>query len=474
MMLKTQRSAAIQVENTRPLECAPMPERPSSWKSKFVVLFAALLANAAIVLVGLPNLSSLMGPSYNLHYNLELGDLYDVIAKNLDQGNGYRADARMSETMLREPGYPLFLAGIFKLGGYSMRTARIGCVLLAFGAALLLLRLTRKITGDSRIALLAALLFLFYPGVLVAETRAGIEIPCIFTMMLFMLALHGAVKKGSLGRYGAAGLLLGTAVVVRSEVLLFPVLLLAYLLFAAKGWAQRRRMVRAIALLALGTAVVMSPWIIRNYRLVHSFVPTATIAGLAAQAGLYTCENTSLGEPFFVADGEAGLERKEIARQLGIPFTGPYFQLFYTPQDELVFYRALLTRVSAEYRSHPEVLAGCAAKNLFFNFWFLGKTPKSVLLNVLVQAPLLALALAGIVVLWKRKLLRNAGIILLYILYIPAVHAPMVAEARYSTLIVPFLATLAAVSLMSVWYTLGARGFRPFMNLATSEEQGSP
>jgi hypothetical protein len=50
----------------------------------------------------------------------------------------------------------------------------------------------------------------------------------------------------------------------------------------------------------------------------------------------------------------------------------------------------------------------------------------------------------------------------------------MVAEARYSTLIVPFLATLAAVSLVSAWYTLGSRRFRPFMNLATSEEQGSP
>src|SRR5438477_3437283 len=206
MMLKTQRSAAIQVENTKPPGCPPVPvPPPSSWKSVFVILFAALLANAAIVLVGLPNLSSLMGPTYNL----QLGDLYDLIAKNLDQGNGYRADARMSETMLREPGYPLFLAGISKLaGGYSMRTARIGCVLLAFGAALMLLRLTRKITGDNTIALLAALLFLFYPGVLVAETRAGIEIPCIFTMMLFMLALHGAVKKASLWRYGAAGLLL--------------------------------------------------------------------------------------------------------------------------------------------------------------------------------------------------------------------------------------------------------------------------
>jgi len=453
-MLETQRSAAIQVENTRPPGSAPVPAPVASIrKSIFVILFAALLANAALVLVGLPNLTGRIGTSYNL----ELGDLYDQIAQNLDQGNGYRADARMSETMLRDPGYPLFLAGISKLGGgYSMRTARVGCVLLAFGAALMLLRLTRNITGDSRIALVAALLFLFYPGVVVAETRAGIEIPCILTMMLFMLALHGAVKKGSLWRYGAAGLLLGTAVMVRSEVLLFPVLLLVYLLFAAKGRAERRRMVGAIAILALGTVVVMSPWIIRNYRLVHSFVPTSTISGLAAQAGLYTCENTLPGKPFGLADEEAGIERKQIARQLGLPSIGPYFQLFYTPQDELAFYRALLNRVSTEYRSHPEVLARCATRNLFFNFWFLGKTPKSVLLNVIVQAPLLAMALAGIVVLWKRKLLRNAGIILLYILYIPAVHAPIIAEARYSILIAPFLIILAAVFLVWAWQRVKA------------------
>jgi hypothetical protein len=216
-------------------------------------------------------------------------------------------------------------------------------------------------------------------------------------------------------------------------------------------------MVGAIAVFALGTVVVMSPWIVRNYRLVHSFVPTATISGLAAQAGLYTCENTLPSEPFALADGEAGLERKEIARQLGLPSTGPYFQLFYTPQDELTFYRALLNRVSTEYRSHPELLAGCAARNFFFNFWFLGKTPKSVLLNVLMQAPLLAMALAGVVVLWKRKLLRNAGIILLYILYIPAVHAPIIAEARYSIMIAPFLIILAAVFLVWAWQRVKAR-----------------
>ena len=83
-----------------------------------------------------------------------------------------------ASTMLREPGYPLLLAAVFKLGGYGLQQARGVCVLLAFGAALMLLRLARKINGDAMTALAAALLFLLYPGILVAEARAGIEIPC--------------------------------------------------------------------------------------------------------------------------------------------------------------------------------------------------------------------------------------------------------------------------------------------------------
>ena len=432
-----------------------------------LLLVGALLINAGIVLGAFPRLSSL-SPAYNVTF----GDLYPDIAKNLDEGNGYRVEANMSETMLREPGYPLLLAAVFKVAGFGLEQARITCVVLAFGAALLLMWLARKITGDAITALAAALLFLLYPGIIVAEARAGIELPCIFTMLVFMLALHDAVEKNSRWRYGAAGLLLGVAVLVRSEVLFFPALLLVYLLLAAKSWAERRKIVQGIALLAAGTAVAMSPWVIRNYRLVHSFVPTTTVAGLATQAGLYSCENSLPGEPFYLADGEAGLRRKEIATQLGLQFAGPYFQIFYTPQDELHFYRTLLSGVSAEYRSHPEVLASCAARNFVFNFWFLGKTEKSVLLNVLVQAPLLALAFAGVVVLWKRGSLDKAGIILLYILYIPAIHAPTVAEARYSMFVVPFLIVFAAVFLS--WARRGFRERRssPRGNLAITE--GAP
>jgi 4-amino-4-deoxy-L-arabinose transferase-like glycosyltransferase len=453
-MVETQRSAAMQLDDGEPAARVPVPApKPFSSKSIFLILFAALLVNAAIVLVVLPEVRRPLA----LTYSVSFGDLYDLIAKNLDEGNGYRVDPAMGYTMLREPGYPLLLAVVFRLAGYGIQQARVVCVLLAFGAALILLRLTRKITGDTMTAVAAALLFLLYPGVLVAEARAGIEVPSIFTVVLFMLVLYCAVEKGSLWRYGAAGLLLGAAVLVRSEVLLFPLLLLVYLLLAARGWVERRKVIERIAVLALGAVVVISPWIIRNYLLAHQFVPTATVAGVAAQEGLYTCENDAPAEPFYMGQTRAGFERVEFARQLGRPFIGPYYQLFSTALDEVAFNKVLLSHVSTEYRSHPELLLRCAAKNLFFNFWFLGKRQQSTVMNVAMQVPLLGLALGGVAVLRKRGLLCKAGIVLLYILYIPALHSLIIAHARHSILIAPFLAILAATFLASAWRALRAK-----------------
>src|SRR4051812_27241851 len=66
-------------------------------------LLVALLINAALVLVVLPH-------AVGMDYNSRFGDLYDLIATNVAQGRGYRVDAGMGETMLREPGYPLLVA----------------------------------------------------------------------------------------------------------------------------------------------------------------------------------------------------------------------------------------------------------------------------------------------------------------------------------------------------------------------------
>ena len=450
-MLET-KTVTVRVREAHPAARVPVPApEPFSRKFIFLILFVALLANAIIVLVALPEVRGPLSPTYNMGF----GDLYDLIARNLDQGNGYRVEPNMGNTMLREPGYPLLLAAAFKVGGYGIQQARVVCVLLAFGAGLLLLRLTREITGDAVKALVATLLFLLYPGILLAEARAGIEIPSIFTMLFFMVVLYGAVEKESLWQYWAAGLLLGVAVLVRSEVLLFPILLLVYLLLRVRDWVQGCKAVASVVVLALGITVVMSPWVIRNYALVHEFVPTASVAGVAAQEGLYSCENAAPAESFSERQTRAGVERVEVATQLQKPFTGPYYQLFYTPHDEIAFNHALLNQVSTEYRSHPALLARCTAKNLFFNFWFLGKRQESTVLNVIMQTPLLGMAFGGVAVLRRRGLLHKSAIVLLYIFYVPFVHASIIAHARHSMLIVPFLAILASTALVSIW-----RGWR--------------
>lgn len=420
----------------------------------FTLLIASLAVNAAIVLVGLPRTGGVIpGTNGTLDYSVRFGDLYNRIADNLYEGHGYRVDSQMGETILREPGYPLLIAGMYRIVGHSSQVPRITCILLAFGSALLLLELTRKITGDRTIALIAALMFLLYPGTLVAEARAGNDIPCIFTMLLFMVLLYHAMEKKSTWLYGVAGVSIGIAVLVRSEVMLFPVFVLGYLLITSTSWKARGKAVLQMLALAAGLLVAMSPWILRNYLLVHKVVLTDTLGGVAMQEGLFTCEHLPHYHDFYLTQRAAGAERADIARQLGLRFQGSYYyQFFYTPQDEMTFNRALLDHVLATYRTDPGVLAHCAADNMLFRFWFLGKTSQATQLNMLVQLPVLALSLGGIIVLYKLGLLQKAAVVLLYIAYIPLIHAPIIAHARHSMLVIAFLAVPAATFLGWVWH----------------------
>ena len=189
-------------------------------------------------------------------------DGYDAIANNLVQGNGYRFEANTSETMMREPGYPLFLAFAFKIGGYHVGTVRWANWLLTIGIAFLMMRLTQVVTNDRTVSLIATLLFLFYPSTLISEARAGVEIFFTLIVLVFMLSLHHAVAKGNRWRYLVAGLALGVAVQVRSTPLVFPFFLLLYLLVFASGTTERVKAFMNVAVLVLGMTIVMVPWVV--------------------------------------------------------------------------------------------------------------------------------------------------------------------------------------------------------------------
>src|SRR5581483_6720635 len=159
-----------QARKTYSLWSSPVTAPTHLTRKLLITLFiAGLVVNAMVVLVVLPRSAS------TLDYGLQLGDLYDFIGNNLALGHGYRVDVNMGETMMREPGYPLLMAAVFKITGYGVVGPRIACIALAFAAALILRLLALEITGNGVVSVIAALMFLLYPANLVAEARAGVE-----------------------------------------------------------------------------------------------------------------------------------------------------------------------------------------------------------------------------------------------------------------------------------------------------------
>jgi hypothetical protein len=84
-----------------------------------------------------------------------------------------------------------------------------------------------------------------------------------------------------------------------------------------------------------------------------------------------------------------------------------------------------------------------------FNIWFAGKSWESTGMNVLVQLPYLILAVIGTVVCVRNQCLRAIGPFVLFTVYVVAVHVPILAQARYSVPLIPFLSILASIALFA-------------------------
>jgi hypothetical protein len=239
---------------------------------------------------------------------------------------------------------------------------------------------------------------------------------------------------------------------VRSTPSIFPMLLLAYLCMRAKDARARLKVFSNVAILVLGAAVMLSPWVIRNYRLTHTFVPGATVGGLALQGGQYTCRNLSFDTDFRTEVANSGIEREAVAAGLGLTIkdvlhSGP---LFYSAGDEVAFNKALIQRATEQYLRHPGFLATCVGKNLL-NFWFLGKTWSATALNALFQVPFLLIAAGGLCLLRRHGLLDRVAIVVTFLLSIVAIHLPVVAEARHSVPVCALLTIPAAVWIKWAW-----------------------
>jgi hypothetical protein len=418
-----------------------------------VVVSVAILHVVVLFLV-IPAVSSRLKTSYNQN---QFADGYDLLAANLVAGNGYRFYPDTARTLMREPGFPVFLAGILLVAGSSITAVKIVNLIMTLVASWLTIRLAKRVVPDMQEshALLLALppiLVLVSPGMLIAESRGGVEVLFGLLVALFMLTVYRAIASNRLQDYVVSGAVLGLTVLVRSTPMLFPLFLLPYLLFFEAGRVSRLAICRNVAAMIVTMLIFLSPWIVRNYSLTGKIVPTASVLGVSAQAGQYINTHLFEGRPWWLLDREASRERDKIAVKQGYPFEDGlqgYYQTFYQSGDEIKFSSDLLHDVLSDYWKSPMLFLRCMGQNVF-NFWFAGKTWMATRANLVAQLPYLIFPGIGIAFCVKRGQLRSLGPLLLFICYFWAVHIPILAQARYSIPLTPLLSIPGAVGLITI------------------------
>jgi 4-amino-4-deoxy-L-arabinose transferase-like glycosyltransferase len=405
-----------------------------------VSVFSVLAFNSIILFVLIPGAVNHIRWSYGTDL---YPDGYDQIATNIAQGNGYRFYPETAETLLREPGYPILLAGIFLTFGRAFAAVKLVNMILAFATAYLMMLIARKLSASRLVIFGSPLLFIFYPGTLIAESRGGVEILFAFMLTLFILSVYSAVRKNRWQDYLVTGGVLGVTVLVRSTPILFPFVLFGYLLLFDRRESQRFAILRNFIAMVVTMLLVLSPWIIRNYSLTGRFVPTSTVLGVAAHTGLYLSTHRAVGN--VLLDWDAARQRDQLARELGYNFKAGYYQYFYSSADELEFSGYLFNKVVHEYRASPALFIRTVGANLF-KFWCGGKTWNSVVMNAMVQLPFLASAIVGVIVCVRSDRARDIAPMVLLILYVVGVSIPILAQARYSEPLTPFLSILACTA----------------------------
>jgi len=375
----------------------PKPEkRPKAPERRWILL--AVLAGLALRLA-----FSLL---YWVDKPLTLDEQeYLLLARSLASGQGYSYPAVPDEgaTVIhfaRPPAYPAFMAALLVTTGHRWpeptrlprssseipREITIAQALLGALAVWLIARLTRVVAGP-RAAVIGAVLAAVYPPLVwICAYALSETLYCVLglvTVALLVAASDGRARA-PLGLGLLAGLVAGVAVLTREATVFFLPLACLYLLL--------RRRPGLLATLALGTAVILLPWIARNYLVHDRFMLFAAHGGVTFWTG-----NNPL------ARGEGDLAANPEMKRARIALEAQHAGISSADMDA-VYYREALRFIVTQ----PLAWLALLVKKLFYTFVPVGPSytlhsTRYFLGSVIPYGLLVPFAFAGVIRLGPRR-----------------------------------------------------------------------
>jgi len=256
----------VTAESSRPQQSTRQPLHHSIL---FIVLIAFLLRLAVIT----------VGYTYRItprRDHFQFGWEMGRIARSIAEGQGFSSptDLPTGPSAWAPPLYPYILAGVFKLFGvYSALSA---WVILAFNSifaaltCLTLYRIAERIYGPA-VARATAWTWAIFPYAIYWPVRVVWEtsLTTFWLSLALLLTLRMADETPRLRMWILFGLLWGVIALTNTAIVsMFPFCLL-WLLYHLP---RRGRQSLGAALCVLTAALVVSPWLLRNYEVFGKFI----------------------------------------------------------------------------------------------------------------------------------------------------------------------------------------------------------
>jgi 4-amino-4-deoxy-L-arabinose transferase-like glycosyltransferase len=353
------------------------------------------------------------------------------IALALLNGHGYSSPFSFPSgpTAFMPPGYPLLILGFMWILGTGI-IATLGIIAFQIMLSVLTVVVVQKAarrffgvrTGNFAGLLCALAVPMLFAPMYIWDT-------CLSALIL-LAAIAVAPVLTNRKDFAFAGL--GCAI----AALINPALLLT--LLAVFGWsAWRARLIPWLGLCVF--LIVFSPWPIRNYAVMHAFVPLRDNFGYELWVGNL--------------QGHGG-----DTPALAPPSVDPTERSLFLTRGELGYMQQKNSLARTWIKAHPGDFAELSVRR-FFRFWS-GSSKAPAPMTV----PLVAAALCGLVLLWRSRHLFSlfALPLVLYPLPYYITHA----DVRYQFVLDPVLVILAAYACES-FFAWCARRPAPAATLAS-------